>query len=207
MVDVARLFRDLLRELRLSFEIFLCTASSKEWIGDKLSCPIMWPFSRFLQLNWRLSDSRLCKNLCLLVTALFHFIHNMVNPVLMSLSASHNLNSKKHFRALGKWPSDILTLLRFLDYLTTSGMIKCSRVHAPMDLTHLTVVDVVTRLFIELLLSFQVRPWYYKLCRMRCQLSVPVQRSSILKLPAWMYGVGTWYFHVQAKRWDWNEWM
>lgn len=45
--------------------------------------------------------SRLCKNLCLLITALFHFVHSMVNPVLMSLSASHNLNSKRHIRALG----------------------------------------------------------------------------------------------------------
>ena len=44
--------------------------------------------------------ARLCKNLCLLLTALFHFIHNMVSPVLMSLSASHNYNSRKHVRAL-----------------------------------------------------------------------------------------------------------
>ena len=53
-------------------------------------------------LNLIFEFCRLCKNMCLLVTALFHFIHNMVNPVLMSLSASHNLNSHKHFRALGK---------------------------------------------------------------------------------------------------------
>jgi hypothetical protein len=32
----------------------------------------------------------------------------MVNPVLMSLSASHNLNSKKHFRALGKGLKPVL---------------------------------------------------------------------------------------------------
>lgn len=33
---------------------------------------------------------RLCRNFCLLMTALFHFLHNMVSPVLMSLSAARN---------------------------------------------------------------------------------------------------------------------
>ena len=44
--------------------------------------------------------TRLCKNLCLLLTALFHFIHNIVSPVLMSLGASHNYNGRRHLRAL-----------------------------------------------------------------------------------------------------------
>ena len=39
--------------------------------------------------------TRLCKNLCLLLTALFHFIHNIVSPVLMSLGASHNYNGRR----------------------------------------------------------------------------------------------------------------
>jgi E3 ubiquitin-protein ligase RNF139 len=44
--------------------------------------------------------ARLCKNFFLLLTALFHIIHNIVSPVLMSLSASHNYNGRKHVRAL-----------------------------------------------------------------------------------------------------------
>ena len=44
--------------------------------------------------------ARLCKNLCLLVTALFHFVHNMASPVLMSLSAARFINYRRHFRAL-----------------------------------------------------------------------------------------------------------
>lgn len=46
--------------------------------------------------------SRICKNLCLLLTALFHFIHNNVSPVLMSLTAGQKSASdiKKHIRAL-----------------------------------------------------------------------------------------------------------
>jgi E3 ubiquitin-protein ligase RNF139 len=43
---------------------------------------------------------RLCRNLCLLLTALLHFLHNMVSPILMSLSASHNPSRKRHTRAL-----------------------------------------------------------------------------------------------------------
>jgi len=43
---------------------------------------------------------RLCRNFCLLFTALLHFIHNIVNPLLMSLSASHNPSLNRHLRAL-----------------------------------------------------------------------------------------------------------
>ncbi|XP_027232283.2 protein TRC8 homolog [Penaeus vannamei] len=43
---------------------------------------------------------RLCRNFCLLFTAMLHFIHNMVNPVLMSLSASRNPALYRHVRAL-----------------------------------------------------------------------------------------------------------
>ncbi|XP_053626273.1 protein TRC8 homolog [Cherax quadricarinatus] len=43
---------------------------------------------------------RLCRNFCLLFTAMLHFIHNMVNPVLMSLSASRNPALYRHIRAL-----------------------------------------------------------------------------------------------------------
>ncbi|KAK7072845.1 hypothetical protein SK128_007823 [Halocaridina rubra] len=43
---------------------------------------------------------RLCRNFCLLFTAMLHFIHNMVNPVLMSLSASRNPALYRHMRAL-----------------------------------------------------------------------------------------------------------
>lgn len=44
---------------------------------------------------------RLCRNFCLLLTALLHFVHNIVNPILMSLSASHNPAIHRHIRALG----------------------------------------------------------------------------------------------------------
>lgn len=43
---------------------------------------------------------RLCRNLCLLVTALFHFLHNIVSPILMSLSAARNPSRQRHVRAL-----------------------------------------------------------------------------------------------------------
>lgn len=43
---------------------------------------------------------RLCRNFCLLFTALLHFTHNIVNPLLMSLSASHNPSLRRHLHAL-----------------------------------------------------------------------------------------------------------
>ena len=41
---------------------------------------------------------QICKNLCLLLTAILHFVHTMVQPVLMSISASRNTNKSSHFR-------------------------------------------------------------------------------------------------------------
>lgn len=43
---------------------------------------------------------RLCRNICLLITALLHFLHNIVAPILMSLSAARNPSRKRHIRAL-----------------------------------------------------------------------------------------------------------
>ena len=42
--------------------------------------------------------TQICKNLCLLLTAVLHFIHSMVQPVLMSLSASRSSNRASHVR-------------------------------------------------------------------------------------------------------------
>ncbi|XP_033755988.1 protein TRC8 homolog [Pecten maximus] len=44
--------------------------------------------------------ARLCKNLYLLGTAITHFVHSMVHPLLMSLSASRNMHIQRHIRAL-----------------------------------------------------------------------------------------------------------
>ncbi|XP_066586647.1 protein TRC8 homolog [Prorops nasuta] len=43
---------------------------------------------------------RLCRNFCLLFAAILHFVHNIVNPLLMSLSASHHPALHRHIRAL-----------------------------------------------------------------------------------------------------------
>ena len=43
---------------------------------------------------------RLCRNFCLLLTALFHFVHTMLEPVLMTLSAAPRVVSSRHIRAL-----------------------------------------------------------------------------------------------------------
>ncbi|XP_062987177.1 E3 ubiquitin-protein ligase RNF139 [Elgaria multicarinata webbii] len=43
---------------------------------------------------------RLSRNMCLLLTAVLHFIHGMTDPVLMSLSASHVSSFRRHFPVL-----------------------------------------------------------------------------------------------------------
>ncbi|KAF6734257.1 E3 ubiquitin-protein ligase RNF139 [Oryzias melastigma] len=43
---------------------------------------------------------RLSRNMCLLLTAILHFIHGMTDPVLMSLSASHVSSFRRHFPVL-----------------------------------------------------------------------------------------------------------
>ncbi|XP_067007766.1 protein TRC8 homolog [Anabrus simplex] len=60
---------------------------------------------------------RLCRNFCLLFTALLHFIHNIVNPLLMSLSASHNPSLHRHVRALSVCAFLILFPVSLLTYL------------------------------------------------------------------------------------------
>lgn len=43
---------------------------------------------------------RLSRNMCLLLTAILHFIHGMTDPVLMSLSASHVSSLRRHLPVL-----------------------------------------------------------------------------------------------------------
>ncbi|XP_059899815.1 E3 ubiquitin-protein ligase RNF139 isoform X1 [Gadus macrocephalus] len=43
---------------------------------------------------------RLSRNMCLLLTAVLHFIHGMTEPVLMSLSASHTPSLRRHLPVL-----------------------------------------------------------------------------------------------------------
>lgn len=43
---------------------------------------------------------RLSRNMCLLLTAILHFVHGMTDPVLMSLSASHVSSLRRHLPVL-----------------------------------------------------------------------------------------------------------
>lgn len=62
---------------------------------------------------------RLYRNLCLLSTAILHFIHNLVNPLLNSLSASRNMSIHRHVRALSVCIFLIAFPAWFLRYLWT----------------------------------------------------------------------------------------
>ncbi|KAF9406118.1 hypothetical protein HW555_013398 [Spodoptera exigua] len=67
---------------------------------------------------------RLCRNFCLLFTALLHFLHNIVNPMLMSLSASHNPSTHRHIRALGVCAFLIMFPISLLVYLWSQHTIS-----------------------------------------------------------------------------------
>lgn len=67
---------------------------------------------------------RLCRNFCLLFTALLHFLHNVVNPMLMSLSASHNPSTHRHVRALGVCAFLIIFPISLLVYLWSQHSIS-----------------------------------------------------------------------------------
>lgn len=63
---------------------------------------------------------RLCRNFCLLFTALLHFTHNIVNPLLMSLSASHNPSIRRHAHALIVCTALVLLSLTLMYLLWTT---------------------------------------------------------------------------------------
>ncbi|XP_075676601.1 TRC8 ring finger protein [Dermatophagoides pteronyssinus] len=75
----------------------------------------MEPEKRFL---------RLYRNFCLLFTAMLHFIHNMVSPLLFSLSASRNMSLQRHLRALTVCTFLIISPYLFLNYLWTHHTIS-----------------------------------------------------------------------------------
>ncbi|XP_013100057.1 protein TRC8 homolog isoform X2 [Stomoxys calcitrans] len=88
---------------------------------------------------------RLCRNLSLLITALLHFIHNIVSPILMSLSAARNPSRKRHFRAL--------TVCAFLVLAPICLLVALWRRHSPSTwLLAVTAfsVEVVVKVLVSL---------------------------------------------------------
>lgn len=67
---------------------------------------------------------RLAKNFCLLCTAVLHFVHNIVNPLLLSLSASYNPSLHRHVRALSVCGFLICFPLTLLYYLWSQHISK-----------------------------------------------------------------------------------
>ncbi|CAG0913662.1 unnamed protein product [Notodromas monacha] len=62
---------------------------------------------------------RLCRNFCLVFTALLHFVHRMVNPILQSLSASRTSVSK-HVRPLAVASFLLVVPILMLTWLWTN---------------------------------------------------------------------------------------
>ncbi|KAH3706594.1 protein TRC8 homolog [Dreissena polymorpha] len=60
---------------------------------------------------------RLYRNFALFSAAFLHFVHNMVNQILLSLSASRNMSKRKHFRALAMCAFLIIYPICLMTYL------------------------------------------------------------------------------------------
>lgn len=85
------------------FQMFLMSEEDEDKSIGTVSAILFYILSLQTGLTTLQPDKRfirLCRNMCLLFTALLHFLHNMVSPILMSLSASHNPSRKRHTRAL-----------------------------------------------------------------------------------------------------------
>jgi len=85
------------------FQIVLKTEDDEEKSVASVSAVLFFVLALQTGLTGMESEKRfhqICKNFCLLLTAILHFIHSMVQPVLMSLSASRSSNRSNHLRAL-----------------------------------------------------------------------------------------------------------
>eukprot|EP00092_Neocalanus_flemingeri_P016007 GFUD01017326.1.p1 GENE.GFUD01017326.1~~GFUD01017326.1.p1 ORF type:complete len:702 (+),score=208.98 GFUD01017326.1:149-2254(+) len=85
------------------FQIILKTEDDEEKSVASVSAVLFFVLALQTGLTGMDSEKRfnqICKNLCLLLTAILHFIHSMAQPVLMSLSASRSSNRSSHLRAL-----------------------------------------------------------------------------------------------------------
>jgi len=85
------------------FQIVLKTEDDEDKSVASVSAVLFFVLALQTGLTGLESEKRfhqICKNLCLLLTAILHFIHSMVQPVLMSLSASRSSNKSSHLRAL-----------------------------------------------------------------------------------------------------------
>jgi len=86
------------------FQVILKTDDDEEKSVASVSAVLFFVLALQTGLTGMESEKRfhqICKNLCLLLTAILHFVHSMVQPVLMSLSASRNTNRSIHVRGFG----------------------------------------------------------------------------------------------------------
>jgi len=89
--------------LGVLFQLILKTEDDEDKSVASVSAVLFFVLALQTGLTGMESEKRfhqICKNLCLLLTAILHFIHSMVQPVLMSLSASRSSNRYSHLRAL-----------------------------------------------------------------------------------------------------------
>jgi len=89
--------------LGLVFQIILASEHEEDKSVASVSAVLFFVLALQTGLTGMEAEKRfqqICKNLCLLLTAILHFVHSMVQPVLMQISASRTNNKSSHIRAL-----------------------------------------------------------------------------------------------------------
>jgi len=89
--------------LGLVFQLILASEHEEDKSVASVSAVLFFVLALQTGLTGMEAEKRfqqICKNLCLLLTAILHFVHSMVQPVLMQISASRTNNKSSHIRAL-----------------------------------------------------------------------------------------------------------
>ena len=124
---------------------------------------------------------QICKNLCLLLTAILHFIHSMVQPVLMSLSASRSSNKYSHIRVGTKYQKQ----RKNVNYLSYQALSIC-----------LFLVLAPTLLVYVLWIHFKAGTWLLAVTAFCIEVVVKVFVTITV------YALFMWDAHCQDGMWE-----
>ena len=120
--------------LGLMFQMMISSECEEEKSVASVSAVLFFVLALQTGLTGMESEKRfhqICKNLCLLLTAILHFVHTMVQPVLHRLSASRNTKKSSHLRV-----SQSDTQTSFNKFLTAGSRDLSISGHRSVNLHH-----------------------------------------------------------------------
>ena len=99
--------------LGLVFQLVLAAEHEEDKSVASVSAVLFFVLALQTGLTGMESEKRfqqILKNLCLLLTAILHFVHSTVQPVLMSISASRSNNKSSHVRVRALFNVNIINI-------------------------------------------------------------------------------------------------